>query len=95
MPARSTSNPQKIITSAHRLAIEAAKSVIGYANLILIIGTLAGLLLIVVGILSATSNDSPVYAILGLVGGLLIILISLLQGALYRMISNYVIAKLD
>jgi len=88
-------SPPKIESFARRTAIESARIVNGYGTFIQVIGVVVGVIIIIGGFLLAASSSSPVFAVLGIAFGILDIAIFLVQGALFRMLSNYVIARLE
>ena len=92
-PAPSRGNPSP--TNAARIAIQSARIVNGYGTVIQVIGMIVGVLIIIGGIFLAHQSGIIAYAFVGVVTGLLDLAIFAVQGALFRMISNYVIARLE
>jgi len=86
---------KKIASSSSRIAVESARIVNGYGTFIQVIGIIVGIIIILGGFSIASSAHSLVIAILGLVIGLLDLSFFAIQGAIFRMISNYVIARLE
>jgi len=78
-----------------RIAIESAKIVNTYGAILQIFGIIIGVLVIIGGILLANSTGTGSFAFVGIVLGLLDIAIFAVQGAIFRMVSNYVIARLE
>ena len=81
-------------SNASRIAIESAKIVNAYGTVIQVLGVIFGILVIIGGLVLAHSNGA-IYALAGILIGSLDIAIFAVQGALFRMISNYVIAQLE
>jgi len=81
--------------NASFVAIQSAKIVNAYGTYIQIFGIALGLVTIIGGIALANSGSSSAYGWIGLILGLIDIAICAVQGALVRMISNYVIARLE
>jgi len=77
------------------IAIQSARIVNAYGSVIQVIGIVVGVIIIVGGFVLAHSSSSGLIAVVGVVVGLLDIAIFAVQGALFRMISNYVIARLE
>ena len=82
-------------SNASRIAIQSAKIVNGYGTVIQVIGMIVGVLMIIGGILLAHQSGTFAYAFVATVIGLLDLAIFAVQGALFRMVSNYVIARLE
>ena len=82
-------------SNASRIAIQSAKIVNGYGTVIQVIGMIVGVLMIIGGILLAHQSGTFAYAFVATVIGLLDLAIFAVQGALFRMVSNYVIAQLE
>ena len=82
-------------SNASRIAIQSAKIVNGYGTVIQVIGMIVGVLMIIGGILLAHQSGTIAYAFVATVIGLLDLAIFAVQGALFRMVSNYVIARLE
>ena len=78
-----------------QVAIKSAKIVNAYGTYIQVLGIVIGVVLIVGGFYLAHQSGSPAYAVGGIIVGLLDIAAFAVQGALFRMISNYVIARLE
>ena len=81
--------------NASQVAIQSAKIVNAYGTYIQVIGIILGILVIVGGIYIAVQSKIFAFAIIGIVIGTLDIAIFAVQGALFRMLSNYVIARLE
>jgi hypothetical protein len=81
--------------NASQVAIQSAKIVNAYGTYIQIFGIALGVITIIGGLALANSGGSATYGWLGLIIGLLEIAIFAVQGALFRMLSNYVIARLE
>jgi hypothetical protein len=60
-----------------------------------IVGIFVGIVISIVGFRLSSQLSSPAYAIGGVLIGALVIASFAVLGALYRMISNYVIARLS
>ena len=82
-------------SNASRIAIQSAKIVNGYGTVIQVIGMILGVLMIIGGILLAHQSGNIAWVFVATVIGLLDLAIFAVQGALFRMISNYVIAQLE
>ena len=78
-----------------RIAIESAKIVNIYGSYIQIIGIVLGVCVAITGLWIASKLSNFGYAIGGILVGALDIAIFAVQGALFRMVSNYVIARLE
>ena len=85
---------QKVQSNEKRIAIQSARIVNAYGTYIQIFGVVIGILIIIGGFLLASQTGLVIYKIAGVIIGLLDIAIFAVQGALFRMISNYVIARL-
>ena len=81
--------------NASYVAIQSAKIVNAYGTYIQVIGIIFGVLVILGGIILAIQTKIFALAVGGIVAGTLDIAIFAAQGALFRMLSNYVIAKLE
>ena len=77
------------------IAISSAKLVNAYGTYIQIIGILIGIVIAIAGFLLSSKLGSPAYAVGGVLIGAADIASFAVLGALYRMISNYVIARLS
>jgi len=77
------------------IAIQSARIVNAYGSFIQVLGIVVGVVIIIGGFILAHSANSALIAVIGGVVGLLDIAIFAVQGALFRMISNYFIARLD
>ncbi len=77
------------------VAIQSARIVNGYGTFIQVLGIIAGISIVIVGFVLASSLHSAVFALVGLIVGALDFALFAVQGALFRMISNYVIARLE
>ena len=82
-------------SNASRIAIQSAKIVNGYGTVIQVIGMILGVLMIIGGILLAHQSGNIAWVFVATVIGLLDLAIFAVQGALFRMVSNYVIAQLE
>ena len=82
-------------SNASRIAIQSAKIVNGYGTVIQVIGMIVGVLMIIGGILLAHQSGNIAWVFVATVIGLLDLAIFAVQGALFRMVSNYVIAQLE
>jgi len=78
-----------------RVAIESAQIVNVYGAYIQIFGIVLGVLIIIGGLVIASKPGLGAFAFFGIVFGLLDIALFAVQGAIFRMISNYVIARLQ
>ncbi len=87
--------PQRRESNSTNVAIDSAKLVNGYGKFLQIVGMIAGLAIIIGGFVVAKSNGNAAYGVGGVIIGVLDMAMFTVQGALYRMLSNYVIAKLD
>jgi hypothetical protein len=85
---------QKVQSNEKRIAIQSARIVNGYGTYIQIFGVVIGILIIIGGFLLESQTGLAIYKIAGVIIGLLDIAIFAVQGAVFRMISNYVIARL-
>lgn len=81
--------------NAARIAIESARIVNAYGTYLQILGFVIGALIIIGGFKIAHDLHSWAYGFAGLILGLLDIAIFAIQGAIFRMVSNYVIARLE
>ncbi len=86
---------KKTSSDAARIAVESARIVNAYGAYIQIGGIILGFFIFVAGIYVAHSSGSAMYGLFGLIFGAVDIGIFAVQGALFRMISNYVIARLE
>jgi hypothetical protein len=80
---------------AARIAIQSAKIVNAYGTYVQVIGIAVGVVAIIAGFVLASKTHLFIYGLSGLIVGALDIAIFAVQGALFRMISNYVIARLE
>jgi uncharacterized membrane protein len=87
-------NDAKSGSSAH-IAIESAQIVNGYGTFIQVFGILLGILTAIFGFWLASKSGLFSVAIGGIIAGAFICAISAIQGALFRMLANYVIARLE
>jgi len=87
--------PAKNLSHSATVAIRSAKIVNGYGTFLQVIGMALGVAIIVAGFLIAKSNGNIAYAAGGVIIGLLDLAIFAVEGALFRMFSNYIIARLD
>ena len=78
-----------------RIAIQSARIVNAYGAYIQIVGIAVGILVIIGGCVIASSVHLAWIAFIALIIGLLDIAIFAVQGAIFRMFSNYVIARLE
>lgn len=90
-PSEST---EKLLSHESRIAIESARIVNVYGSFIQVVGIMLGILCVVGGFWLDNQMYSSVYKVMGIISGLLFIAISAIQGAFFRMIANYVVAKL-
>lgn len=81
--------------NASDVAIQSAIIVNAYGTYIQVIGIIFGVLVILGGIILAIQTKIFALAVGGIVVGTLDIAIFAVQGALFRMLSNYVIARLE
>ena len=81
--------------NAASIAISSAKIVNAYGTYIQVIGIVLGVLVILGGIILAVQAKIFALAVGGIALGALDIAIFAVQGALFRMLSNYVIARLE
>lgn len=84
----------KSLSHESRVAIESARIVNVYGSFIQVVGIILGILCMVGGFWLDGQLYSSVYKVMGIISGLLFIAISAIQGALFRMIANYVVARL-
>ncbi len=77
------------------VAIRSAKIVNGYGTLLQVLGAIVGAGCIIAGYLLTHHYGSKGYVIGGVAIGLLDFALFAVQGAVFRMIANYVIAQLD
>jgi len=91
----SSSNDYQNSGDAARIAVQSARIVNGYGSGLQIFGVILGLLTIIGGFVLSGSSGSSAFAWVGIIVGALEIAIFAVQGALFRMLSNYVIARLD
>jgi len=82
-------------SDAARIATQSARIVNGYGTYIQVLGIIIGATIIVGGFILASQNNSITYGLIGLIVGALDLAFFAVQGALFRMISNYVIARLE
>jgi hypothetical protein len=80
---------------AARIAIQSAKIVNAYGTYVQVVGIVVGVLAIIAGFVLASKTHLFIFGLSGLIVGALDIAIFAVQGALFRMISNYVIARLE
>ena len=92
----SENNNASIPVHSHNvnIAVKSAKIVNVYGTFLQVVGIIFGVLIIICGFFIARTSSSFLIAIGGIILGLLDIAIFAVQGALLRMISNYVIARL-
>jgi hypothetical protein len=84
----------KLLSHESRIAIESARIVNVYGTFIQVVGIILGILCMVGGFWLDSQLYSSVYKVMGIISGLLFIAGSAIQGALFRMIANYVVARL-
>ncbi len=78
-----------------KIAIQSARIVNAYGTYVQIVGIVIGVLIGLLGCWLASSAHNFVIAVGGFLLGSLDVAAFAVQGALFRMISNYVIARLD
>ena len=78
-----------------KVAIESARIVNGYGSVIQIVGLVLGVLTIIGGFVLAHQTGTGSWNWIGIIIGALEIATFAVQGALFRMLSNYVIARLE
>jgi len=78
-----------------RIAVQSARIVNGYGSSLQVIGVALGLLTVVGGFILSHTTGSSAFAWIGAVFGALEVSIFTVQGALFRMLANYVIARLE
>ena len=89
-------NSKKVSISRNAsIAIQSAKIVNGYGTYIQVFGIIIGVCIGIVGIWLSAQAHNVGYALVGLLIGSLDVAIFAVQGALFRMVSNYVIARLE
>jgi hypothetical protein len=81
--------------NAITIAISSAKIVNAYGTYIQVFGIIFGILMIFGGIILSFQTKTLILAFGGVALGALDIAIFAVQGALFRMLSNYVIARLE
>ena len=82
-------------SNSARIAIESARIVNAYGAYIQVIGMVFGGVIVIAGFVLAHTSGSAIVGLVGLVIGALDVAIFAVQGAIFRMISNYVIARLE
>ena len=88
--------PMSVGLKSTNIAIESAKIVNAWGSAIQVIGIFVGLIYVGVGWYFGKQIDNVLVGIvLGTLVGSIVIAVAAFQGALLRMISNYIIAKLD
>jgi len=76
------------------VAIQSARIVNTYGSLIQVVGVIFGIINAVGGFYLTNYSGNPAWVVCGVLFGLIVIFLCAVQGALFRMISNYVIARL-
>jgi hypothetical protein len=77
-----------------KIAIQSARIVNTYGSLIQVVGVIFGIINAVGGFYLTSYSGNPAWVVCGVLFGLIVIFLCAVQGALFRMISNYVIARL-
>ena len=85
---------EKLQSHEARIAIESARIVNTYGTLIQIVGRVFGLVNAASGFYLASNSGNVGWAIGGVLFGLVTIFLCAVQGAVFRLISNYVVARL-
>jgi hypothetical protein len=94
-PRLSSNFDKKNISNSARIAIESARIVNAYGTYLQIVGIVLGIIIIIGGFFFAQKSHSVVFAVSGLIIGLIDLAIFAVQGAIFRMVYNYVIARLE
>ena len=84
----------KLLSREARIAIESARIVNTYGSLIQIVGVVFGLVNAGGGFYLTNYSGDVVWVVGGVLLGLVVIFLCAVQGALFRMASNYVVAIL-
>lgn len=84
----------KLLSREARIAIESARIVNTYGSLIQVVGVVFGLMNAGAGFYLTNYSGDVVWVVGGVLLGLAIIFLCAVQGALFRMASNYVVARL-
>jgi len=77
-----------------KVAIQSARIVNSYGSLIQVVGVIFGVINAAAGFYLTNYSGNPAWVVGGVLFGLIVIFLCAVQGALFRMISNYVIARL-
>jgi|688.fasta_scaffold139879_2 hypothetical protein len=89
-----SASSDKLLSREARVAIESARIVNTYGSLIQVLGIVFGLINAGGGFYLTNYSGDVVWVVGGVISGLAIIFICVVQGALFRMASNYVVARL-
>ena len=92
-----SSSPSSPARRSHaaQVAVQSANIVNIYGAYLQVIGIITGIVLIIAAFVLSHQSGSSVFVLVGIVFGALFIAASAVQGALFRMIANYVIARLE
>jgi O-antigen/teichoic acid export membrane protein len=77
------------------IAIKSAKIVSKYGTTVQVIGRVIGAVLLLAGALFSIRSANPISFLLALIVAALIYGLILVQGAIFRMVANYVITRLE
>lgn len=89
------SNSPKTVTNAQRRAIQSAHIVDIYGTVLLWFGIIVGVIVFLCFIYLAQSLSDGAFIFYGLIAGLSWIITYVVLGSMIRMLSNYVIARLE
>ena len=92
--SNSSASTDKLLSHEARIAIESARIVNVYGSFIQVVGIILGILSAGGGFWLSSELYTSVYKVIGIISGLAVIAISAIQGALFRMLANYVVARL-
>ena len=92
--SNSSASTGKLLSREARIAIESARIVNTYGSLIQVVGVVFGLMNAGAGFYLTNYSGDVVWVVGGVLLGLAIIFLCAVQGALFRMASNYVVARL-
>ena len=92
--SNTSASTDKLPSREARIAIESARIVNTYGSLIQVVGVVFGLMNAGGGLYLTNYSGDVVWVVGGVLLGLAIIFICAVQGALFRMASNYVVARL-
>lgn len=93
-PSDASKSSAKYQSHEVKVAIQSARIVNTYGSLIQVVGVIFGVISAVGGFYLTNYSGAVIWVVAGVLSGLAIIFLCAVQGALFRMISNYVVARL-